>query len=370
MSLLTSWSSKHTWAVMVKGCLGAHGFHIWGCQKEAPKSWVIWVHLTSPTGKLTGFERIEAEIGSLTNEKHLNGHHPFLSDEWGTIRLISFPTWFCPTKMNFLDKLSFFSQPKKLCHSGIVAPLHFQSFQWLASRREIALFFIQNNNNFYLIKCSLRNPFSLNNLQFFMVLSHCGCGLSHKSRIFTRISHTNMVCCTFSLHSWMISPYFPIASCTMKAGCRAVMAANASRWPLGDTCRRPAAHGDGWNGNLWANGFLVGRLKTYSTNNWHREQKVGNTPAQLATKDGDRNWKNGARTNMEIRPNTCWSSYPPKNGRCSFHCSNLNVGQLVCFLQLGSVGPHSPWMNPRYHGIHIFIDLPVIASPPNFPEQL
>lgn len=267
MSLLTSWSSKRTWAVMVKGCLGAHGFHIWGCQKEAPKSWVIWVHLTSPTGKLTDFERIEAEIGSLTNEKHLNGHHPFLSDEWGTIRLISFPTWFCPTKMNFLDKLSFFSQPKKLCHSGIVAPLHFQSFQWLASRREIALFFIQNNNNFYLIKCSLRNPFSLNNLQFFMVLSHCGCGLSHKSRIFTRISHTNMVCCTFSLHSWMISPYFPIASCTMKAGCRAVMAANASRWPLGDTCRRPAAHGDGWNGNLWANGFLVGRFNHWEF--WH-----------------------------------------------------------------------------------------------------
>jgi hypothetical protein len=98
MSLLTSWSSKRTWAV-VKGCWGAHGFHIWGCQKEAPKSWVIRVHLTSPTGKLTDFERIEAEIGSLTNEKHLNGHHPFLSDEWGTIRLIPFPTWFCPTKM-------------------------------------------------------------------------------------------------------------------------------------------------------------------------------------------------------------------------------------------------------------------------------
>jgi hypothetical protein len=99
---------------------------------------------------------------------------------------------------------------------------------------------------------------------------------------------------------------------------------------------------------------------------------VGNTPAQLATKDGDRNWKNGARTNMEIGPNKCWSSYPEKNGRCSFHCSNLNVGQLVCFLRskLGSVGPHSPWMNPRYHGIHIFIDLPVMASPPNFPEQL
>lgn len=172
----------------------------------------------------------------------------------------------------------------------------------------------------------------------------------------------------------------------MKAGCRAVMAAKASRWPLGDTCRRPAAHGVGIYEAMvfWSVGSTIGNfdmdipigstmgLKTYSTNNWHREQKVGNTPAQLATKDGDRNWKNGARTNMEIGPNKCWSSYPEKNGRCSFHCSNLNVGQLVCFLRskLGSVGPHSPWMNPRYHGIHIFIDLPVMASPPNFPEQL
>ena len=180
----------------------------------------------------------------------------------------------------------------------------------------------------------------------------------------------------FAAHFPFIYGWFPhiflLPAAAWKVGCRAVMATKASRWPLGDTWRRPA------------NGFLVGRfnhwgiltlgistigstmaLKTYSTKNWHREQKVGNTPAQLATKDGDRNWKNGARTNMEIGPNTCWSSYPPKNGRCSFHCSNLNVGQLVCFLQLGSVGPHSP-MNPRYHGIHIFIDLPMIASPPNF----